>query len=125
MVTVNSKGDDGTQYEVTLSQTVGDKGSVQVKRWAPGKAAKGKLLKNDTTKLYNIRASADGAMVVAKADVPFNDPDVIFNIQPELITVSIVGAVIGNGVTLYPVAVADAQSIRTFLIACGFPNLQG
>lgn len=111
-VTVHSK-DANAEYEIVLTKIGADTGTVETKTTTK------KSTKKDKFPLYNLR-TADGKVVTCLANVFGPDPKVTFNIGADSISVTVEGAMIGNGVTKYKLSSADVTAILDFVKACGF-----
>jgi hypothetical protein len=128
-VTIKSDGADGKHFEITLDKTGNDTGKVDVKTWNDGANHGGNPPdKDDTTKLYAIKAKSDGSKIACKADVFGPDPDVTFDMagqQNPSVTVTIKGSLggMGDGTNTYPIAQSEFGKITQFIAGAGFPPI--
>lgn len=119
-----SKGEDGSRFVITLAKDQADTGSVRVQSWPPSAAPGAAPSKDDTNNLYDIRADAAGKRLVCRAKVFGPDPEVTFEIAGTSVSITVAGAILGNGTTSYSLAAEDAKGIREFVVSCQFPALQ-
>lgn len=131
-VTIHSAAESGEQFEITLEKTAHDKGTIRNRSWSSDHDPETDDADTDqTVKLYDITAAADGNKIVCKGDVSGPDPTVtcrIFAAQggaTASVEVTIMGTFGGffDGTKRYPIAQADCDAIRQYVLKAGFPIL--
>lgn len=120
---ITSTAADGKRYEIDIVKTKAREGTVRIKSWKAGNKSS-KPSTDDTTRLYDIKATKSGGIIQCFARVFGPDPVVGFAIGAGHLGVSIKGALAGNGVTQYSVSVSDLTALRTYVVACGFPVMK-
>lgn len=112
--TIISKTKKNEPIEITLTQ-MGDDEGIFLTRTAR---------KRDKIDVYNIRVAADYSKIVFNATVMGPDPDVqcILNAD-QSITMTIEGAMAGNGVNVYKLNAEDFEEIKSFIVNSNFPKI--
>lgn len=120
--TVISTAPDGANIEITLEKfdDDDDTGQIRVRQWKPGKNPdRDKPVKDETTKLYDIRATKAG--LVCRAAVFLSDPVVRFTVWETSVVQVVSGAVAGNDTTIYEMTLEQVAGLAAFLDVCAFP----
>lgn len=118
---ITSTAADGTRYSIEIVKTKAREGTVRIQSWKPGK--KGKASTDDTTRLYDMTATANGNQVQCLARVFGPDPVVRFDLGFKVLAVTVKGAITNNGLTRHPVSTPDLTALRTYVVACKFPAI--
>ena len=113
-------------YRITLEKTGSTKGTIRVRSWPRGTNpdASGPA-KDDTYRLIEIRAAADGSRIVCKADVfPFFRPAVTCTVNgPAAGAPASVEVDVAGHDDKYPIDQADHDEIKAFIVGAHFPAL--
>src|SRR5258708_29562965 len=124
-VTIDS--DTSTEhYQISLDKTGANKGTIRLKSWPKGAdPATASPSKDDTFRLIEIKASADGGRILCKADVLlFFKPTVKCNVNaPTAGAKATVEVDVAGHDDKYPVSQADHDKIKTFIAGAHFPVL--
>jgi len=123
--------EDGTQVELTLTQTGPESATIRETRWKRGEdPARDKPIYDDSSDLYAIHTARDGAKVICKSQEPIRDPTVTFTIGPPgapkpLVTVAIEGTMFGvaDRTTPYQTSERERGELLDFLRRAHFPAL--
>jgi hypothetical protein len=129
-VTISSKAATGAQFQITLDKAGGDKGTIRVKSWpASANPATANPAKDQTIKLYDIKAAKSGDKLVCRGDVFGPDPTISCTVHAgqgqasPTVRVAVEGALMFNGTTDYSITPAEQQQVKEFIANAGFPEL--
>jgi hypothetical protein len=129
-VTISSKTSTGAQFQITLDKTGADRGTIRIKTWAANaNPASADPAKDQTIKLYDIKAAKSGEKLVCRGDVFGPDPTITCTVHPghgqvsAMVRVAVEGALMFNGTTDYAIGATDQQQVEAFIANAGFPEL--
>jgi hypothetical protein len=122
-VTVNSSSADGKHYQIRITQTGADTGTVDLTTWQAGQDPQTSPGSQQTYSVDNITASQDGSKLVCQTHVFFFSPTITVTVHGSaphrmpFVRVEINDA----NATDYPVSEADENKLKQFIVSCDFP----
>lgn len=135
----NATMEGGTRVAFTIIHDASRKGSVREVRWKTGRVpGRDRPDFDTTTKLYDLRATPDGAKVVCKAVIPLQTPVVTLAItpgsagrsrqdppQPPTVVETVTGTLLGVGdeTNVYCLSERDRKGLTDFILRAHFPAL--